>query len=158
VFSWLWHNKEWLFSGIGGVAFLGLLGFVYKWWKRRGASENKSETIIRPLGSVSATGILATIDSSPLLQRKEVTNHYIGLQVSWDGHLASADITKGNIIRITVLIKDKLRRAYIFAYVDSTQYPGLGLLKSGHPIHIDGTIKEIAGWIILKDATIKFSL
>lgn len=124
--------------------------------------ELEKETIETPgskgIVSLSPRDILAAIDATPPLQRADKKKYYVGLRVSWDGYLSSANKKDQNIIGLWIGMNEKLPRDFVYAEVDITQYVELGVMNKNHPIHIEGTITNIDQWIHLDDAKLKYSL
>jgi hypothetical protein len=171
-------NKEWLFSGIGIVLIVGLFSFFRKLinlQKKKSVPYSEPQkvmkktgtpstpTIIEPksalyyppaniilLESLSPSKILRTIREAPLLQQDEVTKHYIGLKVTWEGELNNAYTIKNDIVRIVLCSSHK----GIIFHVNKNDYPGLGLLKEGAMLTVEGIIEGIEGYFVLKDARI----
>jgi hypothetical protein len=179
ILELLIKNKEWLFSGIGIVLIVGLFSFFRKLvnlQKRKSAPfsgpqnlkvitgspstptiietkppPNSPPTNIIPLESLSPEEIYNAINKAPLLQQEDVTKHYIGLKVKWEGVLSSAYKEKDDIVRI--LIKSEEYNLISFN-VNKNDYPGLGLLKKGTLITVEGIIDQISAYFYLKDARI----
>jgi hypothetical protein len=178
ILDLLIKNKEWLFSGIGIVLILGLFSIIRKLIYRQKKEsiplsgpqnlkvifesppspaiiETKSAPYstpanIVPLESLSPSEIFRTIREAPLLQQDEITKHYIGLKVTWEGKLSSASTKENDIVRMYMY---SLYDPIVFE-VNKNDYPGLGLLKKDTIITIEGIIDKIEGYFTIKDARI----
>jgi hypothetical protein len=117
-------------------------------------SENTfgSPTTNFPQESLSPEEISRALNTAPILQESDIAKHYIGLKVIWEGGLYN--IGKNGDIYVIGLSPHGGGR-YIGFQVDANKYPGLGLLKRGAPIKVEGIISEFRGiFIQLKDVTI----
>lgn len=178
ILDLLIKNKEWLFSGIGIVLCVGLFSIIRKLIYRQkkesipfSTPQNLKVIIesppiptiiepnpalysppanIIPLEYLSPSEILKMIREAPLLQQDEVTKHYIGLKVTWEGELNNAYTKKDDIVGIVLCSSHK---GIIFD-VNKNDYPGLGLLKAGAMLTVEGIIEKITGYFYLKDARI----
>jgi hypothetical protein len=113
-----------------------------------------AESISHPsTESLSPEDINEAIANAPVLQQPEIAKHYIGIKVSWKLQLAS--ITKQEDDNIKIMLSYPRWSREIIFEVNLNKYPGLGLLKQGAPIKIEGIIDNIDGLFIrLKDVTI----
>jgi hypothetical protein len=178
ILEMLIKNKEWLFSGLGIALIAGLISIVLKLINRQnkesvlpsmpqnlmvitGAPPSPSiiepkpslyspPTNIIPSESLLPSEIIKTIRDAPLLQQDEITKHYIGLKVIWEGKLSSAYTKKNDIVRMYMY---SLHCTIIFE-VNKNDYPGLGLLKEGTILTVEGIIETIEVDFKLKDARI----
>jgi hypothetical protein len=115
-------------------------------------SKSPSENIPRPETdlspkSLSPGDIKKTINMAPMLQQQEIAKNYIGLKVTWEGNLYNIGKFGEDKIMIIILIGGE----HIMFYVISKDYPGLGLLKRGAPIKVEGVIDSVEFFIKLKD-------
>jgi hypothetical protein len=168
IIEYLSKNKEWLFSGLGILLLVTIIGFV---GKLIGIYDKKGENVIQPSSKIqdqkiesprnspinsdklSPSKIMETIDQAPLLQQSEIVKHYIGLKVTWQGYLIGIVNIGNNNCRIS--IKDKDFGTYIGFEINSIKHPGLGLLKYGDILKVEGKIKNIDTlWIYLSDVKI----
>jgi hypothetical protein len=181
ILELLVKNKEWLFSGIGIFLIVGLFSFLRKLInlpKKKSVPYSEPQNLVvitgpppspaiietKPapysppvnifqLESLSPTEILKSIREAPLLQQSDVTKHYIGLKITWEGTLAGAtEKGDGNVMMVISLSSES-----IFFYVNKNDYPGLGLLKRGAILKVEGTIESIDSmpyYFTLKDAKI----
>ena len=178
ILEFLIKNKEWLFSGIGIVLIVGLFSFFRKLinlQKKKSVPYSEPQNLmvitgsppshaiietkpapysppadIIPLASLSPSEILNTINEAPLLQQSDVTKHYIGLKIKWEGKLSGAMEVQDDIVRMHISSSMET----IFFYVNKNDYPGLGLLKSGTKLTVEGTIEFIGVYFELKEAKI----
>jgi len=85
------------------------------------------------------------------LQQVEVSKHYIGLKVKYEGIISSAREKKDDIVQMFMF---SLNECIVFN-VNKKDYPGLGLLKKGAVLKIEGIIEKIDGNVFeLKDVRI----
>jgi hypothetical protein len=178
ILELLIKNKEWLFSGIGIVLIVGLFSFFRKLinlQKKKSVPYSDPQNLmvitvappspaiietkhtsyspptnIIPLESLSPNEILRTIREAPLLQQDEVSKHYIGLTVTWEGTLSHAEKREKDTVRMHISSSNES----VFFYINKDDYPGLGLLKRDAKLTVEGIIEEIEGYFILKDARI----
>jgi hypothetical protein len=102
--------------------------------------------------SLSPEDISKAIGTAPILQQKEIAKHYIGLKVTWEGHLDNVTIVGDNVM---IVLSPPGGGRYIGFQVNPNNYPGLGLLKRGAPIKVEGVISDLPGiFIQLKDVKI----
>ena len=67
IINLLWANKEWLFSGIGGVVLLGCLGWIIRTvhhWLHKQDNEPKQTQITGDNGVNIQTGGNLTVNNS----------------------------------------------------------------------------------------------
>ena len=173
IWEWLLTNIPWFFSGIGVVILLFLFQFISRRLKKRklGPRFSKDQSLseipegqpiktpeIKP-SSLTADAIMTAIKEAPLLQQPDILKYYTGLQVTWDGELASADKKGDDLVRLVILVKKEYGYMSVFVEISRSQYPSLGLLKHDHPIRVSGTISEIQkDYFKLKDARIEYEL
>jgi hypothetical protein len=156
IFEFLSKNKKWLFSGIGTLLLLTIFGFF---GKLIGIYDKKGENVIEPFSKIPDSKIISpknslinsdnllpskimeTIDQAPLLQQSEIAKHYIGLKVIWQGNLIGIYNISDNNYRI--LFKDKPLGTFLDFEINSINYLGLGLLKYGDNLKVEGKIKKI---------------
>ncbi len=90
--------------------------------------------------------IIKTIKALPLLLQEEAAKHYAGIRVDWKGSLSSMERTGAGMLRVMVLISRGYERPAIFFFeINSSDYPGIGTLNDGDPVHAEGYIKKIEG-------------
>lgn len=174
MFDWIWDNKEWLFSGVGGIIFVLVLSWLKNRIKSRKTQEPSlngatlQDIIDAPLPPKKEPDILATslspgkiikeVESAPLLQQPDICKQYEGIKVSWKGKLSSADkIDKENISLMITVTEGKVY-TLIFFNVNPKQYPGIGLLREGHEILVKGRIEEVSSYITLKAEKVIFNI
>jgi hypothetical protein len=179
ILEFLINNKEWLFSGLGIVIFFGILSILRKliFSKKQKtlspADPQESKIVIGvppspaiveaplapvtqnrdiiPPESLSPNEILTTIEQAPFLQQPEIAKHYVGLKVTWQGKLFSAWKERNDIVNIFIIVPEY--RTIVFN-VNPNDYPGLGLLKKGTLLEVEGIIEKINGYIGLSNAKI----
>jgi hypothetical protein len=163
------ENKAWIFSGLG--IFLLTCAFAFVRWliKRRNTAKAPAtpinlkvviesppppdSTALVPT-PVSPATVIRRLEETPLLLREDVLRHFIGLPLEFTGELTSATKTSTGSIRLLIM-----KREAVSCEVDSSQYPGLGLLKSGHIIHVRGEISAVMSSIVaVQNAVIRFDL
>ena len=76
--------------------------------------------------------------------------------MSWKGKLSYAD--KINKKNIRPMITEEKHGTSIFFNVKPKQYPGIGLLREGHEILVEGRIEEISSYITLKAEKLIFNI
>jgi hypothetical protein len=181
MFESIWQNKEWLFSGIG-VFILGSVITFIVWLRKKNAikevsklnvqlptrttpiieanlSNGPSKNNLLPItNSIAPRQIYGQINSAALLLQDEVRKQFLGIPVKWSGSLTnilSKEYAKPNI---SVYIYVENRHLVTF-FVNPVNYPGIGTLKDGHIIEVEGTISKIDQISIgLVDAKIKFEI
>ena len=173
MFDWIWDNKEWLFSGVGVVIAV----LVFSWLKNRSKSRKTQEPSLNgatlqdiidaPSPAKKEPDILATslspgkiikeVESAPLLQQPDICKQYEGIKVSWKGKLSYADKINEKDIQLWILAKEK-DYTPIFFNVNPKQYPGIGLLREGHEILVEGRIEAISSYINLKAEKLIFNI
>jgi len=178
MLKWLLNNKDWLFSG-GGIVVLGFLfHFITRHLRKRkmakiSTKEHSLAEIIEgspvktseikkdiQTDSLTADAILTRINEAPFLQQPDITKHYIGLRVTWDGTLVDAKKVDSDLIQLIINVGKKSKKIWI-VWVDiiPSLYPGIGLLKYGHSIRVSGVISEIQPVLFkLSDARIEYKL
>jgi hypothetical protein len=176
MLKWLLNNKEWLFSGGGIVVMVFLFRFIARYLRKRKlvASPAKEQPLAKIIegppvkaseikkdiktDSLSADAIMARIEEAPFLQQPDIIKHYIGLRVTWDGTLVSAE-KKALLICLLINVGKKDMKPIIVS-VDffPSQCPGIGLLKYGHPIRVSGVISKIHDYFELNYARIEYKL
>lgn len=177
MLKWLLNNKEWLFSGCGIVILVFLFHFITRYLRKRklatiSVKEQSLAEIIEgspvkiseikrdiKIDSLTADAIMTRINEAPFLQQPDITKHYIGLRVTWDGVLADARKTGSDLIRLQISVGKKGKEPEaIFVDIIPSQYPGIGLLKYGHSIRVSGVISGIYTYFNLSDARIEYKL
>jgi hypothetical protein len=89
--------------------------------------------------------------SVPLLQRREVACQFEGLRVQWEGKVYSLEMLQAGKVKIE--IKWRNSTIGIFFVVDPNKYKGLGILKRGDVLTVDGEIERVSEFYIsLNDA------
>lgn len=93
MFKWIVENRQWLFSGIGITAALGLIKLFI--WARSQKPRTLAETPALAARQSASLGtgpkpttptgneIAITVDDSPPFQREQIGKNYIGLMISW---------------------------------------------------------------------------
>lgn len=186
MFDWILNNKEWLFSGVGIVIAVMVFSWIKKRIKSRKTQEPSLngaslQTIIDAppppklepdilTASLSPGKIIEEIKSAPLLQQQEISKQYEGVKVSWKGKLSDAqklypeEMIDEKTIRIMISVydekngSDKMGYTSVFFNVDPEQYPGIGLLRKGHELLVEGRIEEISSYIVLKTEKLIFNI
>ena len=175
MFAWIWDNKEWLFSGVGGI----IVVLVFSWLKNRIKSRKTQEPSLNgatlqdiidaPPPPKQEPDILATslspgkvikeVESAPFLQRPDISKQYEGIKVSWKGKLSLADKINEKNIRLMIDVTEEKDSTFIIFYVNPKQYPGIGLLREGHEILVEGRIEEVSStYISLKAEKLIFNI
>lgn len=174
MFDWIWDNKEWLFSGVGGI----LLVLVFSWLKNRIKSRKTQEPSLNGATlqdiidappppkqerdilatSLSPAKIMKEVESAPLLQQPDVRKQYEGIKASWKGKLSYAEKINEKSIRLMILVTEKSSHTSIFFNVNPKQYPGIRLLREGHEILVEGRIEEVSSYIDLKAEKLIFNI
>ncbi len=87
----------------------------------------------------------------PLLQRPDVARQYHGLGVQWEGELHSVQMMSDGKAKIEIKWQNSIFG--IFFMLDSTKYKGIGILKRGDLLTVDGRIEDVSeSYISLVDA------
>jgi hypothetical protein len=93
--NWLWHNKEWLFSGIGVSFVAAVAGLVYRATHRRNAalSAASASSFPAPTRFTKPTPreMMAHIGALPPFQRDIAAEAYKGLKVCWQARFLSVE-------------------------------------------------------------------
>jgi hypothetical protein len=165
MFSWIWNNKEWLFSGVGIVVVVSIFQLARYLRRRKSRVLSAQEQAGTPeitkeigVSGLSPHAIIKKIDKAPVLQKADVTKNYIGLCVAWEGKLSGAENTGEDLVHLHIRVPWRYKEYSVFLDVHPSQYPGLRLLKEEHPVRISGRIAEIRRWIQLEDAHIEYDL
>jgi len=174
MFDWIWDNKEWLFSGVGVI----IVVLVFSWLKKRIKSRKTQEPSLNgatlqdvidappppkqepdiPATSLSPGKIIKEVKSAPFLQQPDICKQYEGIKVSWKGKLSFAEKIDEKNIRLMISVTEKKGSNLVFFYVNPKQYPGIGLLREGHEILVEGRIKEVLEYIYLKADKLIFNI
>jgi hypothetical protein len=78
-----------------------------------------------------------------------MARQYAGVRVRWKGTLLTADKQTQDTIRLQMRVEDEA----VFCNVNSAAHPGIGLLRRGDPVLVQGAIEDIHSiWITLSDA------
>ena len=171
--QWVVNNKEWLFSGIGvavGVRAISKLKTIFRKLRARASPDPTESLQLIPAGAIppleimpsfahrTAKQVLDSVRSAPLLQQPDFARHYRGVTVSWDGTLVGARKISQDQMRLQINCShDALEIVPVFVTVDSARYPGIGLLRDGARISIDGVMEDVTdSWITVENATVRF--
>lgn len=175
MFDWIWNNKDWLFSG-GGVAIIIFGGrWIIKKIKGRKTPEpslngaSLQDIIDAPPPQKREPNIIATslspgkifkeIKSVPLLMQQDVCKQYEGIQVSWKGSLILAKKIDEEMVQIIIRVTEEKVSTKVSFDVDPKQYAGIGLLREGHEILVEGKINEFwLDMIFLKAENLVFNI
>jgi hypothetical protein len=161
-------NKEWLFSGIGVFLIAGAFA-ILKLFLRRRQKASSMQSLSLSEGShggdlnamltanvigaerITPDAIQTAFCSAPLLQRSEIARQYQGLRVQWKGNVFSVEMLAWGKAKIE--IKWQNSAFGIFFVLGSTKYKGLGILKRGDVLTVDGKIEQVSEFYIsLTDA------
>lgn len=88
--TWMYDNREWLFSGVGVVAATGLITFAIWWWSPKQSDTNLPTASIPSPHKVSyrrsptSTEIMQTLEKAPPLETRDAANKYVGVPVEWE--------------------------------------------------------------------------
>lgn len=171
MFSFLWDNKEWLFSGIGIVILIVLIkAFRVLWIRKKTIPQSSAEyvngetpvTTSEKKGELDSEGgilsepimphqIRKAIDNLPILQRTDAAKHYIDMHVVWRLPLISISKKWDDPNTLSLLLADRtdlMISGGVSFDVNSDKYPGLGLLKEKDIVEVDGRIKTIDTHVI----------
>jgi hypothetical protein len=171
MIKWIKNNKEWIFSGVGGVIFIGIITMIGNLLPNKPSqsdlpSKLPHEVVIPPqvptqvvippqpapikvplpdTPPIDPEVIIKTIRTAPLLQQPEIVKHYYGIRVEWTGRLFSIDKWDDSESDVTLSIGCGSKYSYVQVYgkIKPTDYPGLGLLRRDDPIRISGVIDDI---------------
>ena len=181
MLEFLANNKEWLFSGLGLFILASLWAIIRSYINKKKQTPVKAVTNdkIKPnaepersdiqikqerdfsISLITAEQIMASIADLPILQQKEMARQYIGLKVKWQGTLTSiSDDYDNKAARRIQLMASEANPFLIIGFsLDPKNYPGIGLLKRGHEMTVEGIIKKVDRfWIELENAVMKYSL
>jgi len=133
--------------------FLGLFGVKPK-------LEEPKPVLLNPEPAYLLTpdpfGIIHAIQATPLLQRDEAAKHYAGIPVDWKGELVYIEKIGAGMLKLQVRLSQKSgvpSALSVFLEINSSDYPGIGIVKAGDPVHIKGYIKKIKNdWFELRDS------
>jgi len=175
MFDLILNNKEWLFSG-GGVAILFfLVPWIIKKIKSRKTPEPSlngaslqdiidappppKQKPIPQASSLTPKKIFEDIKSASLLQRPEMRKHYEGISVTWTGTLFNAKKINEKIIHLQITVETEKDSTSVFFNINPNKYPGIGLLREGHKIKVEGKITKVEdAWIILNAENIEYNV
>lgn len=166
MFDWIWNNKEWLFPCVVAIV-IGVITWIIT--KRRSHKPQKVSLDGEPLQviidsppppkravdistALSPKKIIEEINSAPLLQQPDLSKQYEGLKVSWKGTLAAADKPFDETVRLMIWVYEEDKETAVFFNIDPKQYPGIGLLREGHELLVEGKIDRIEHRHIVLDA------
>jgi len=172
MFDWIWDNKDWLFSGVGLI----IIFLVISWFKNRIKSRKTQELSLNGANlqdiidappppkqepdilatSLSPGKIIKEVESAPFLQRPDISKQYEGIKVSWKGKLCNANKINEKNIRLYITVTEEKGYTSIFFNVNPKQYPGIGLLREGHEILVEGRIERVSSHIVLKAEKVIF--
>jgi hypothetical protein len=174
--QYLVDNKEWIFSGIGVFVMASIWATARHLVKRRKtlpvrASKQTAECDLEqhsPLGmpasqkvgsseraihSLSIAEVYSTIRDAPVLQQPEVAKHFKGIRVKWNMRLSYAFKSGNGQVRMA-LENEHYHTAVLD--VDPDVHPGLGLLRKGDSVQVEGTIEDVDGQVLLRDAVLSY--
>ena len=175
MLDWIISNLDSLFSGAGVVIVVYFFSWIRKKIKSRKSQiytlEGKTlqDVIDAPppfkkepieiSSTISPAKIIENVESSPFLQQSDVMKQYEGISVSWKGTLDSAYKRDEENVRIQLSVMDGNKRSGVFFSVNPDEHPGLGLLRKGHEISVEGKIKEVNDmWIVLDAEKVLFKI
>ena len=117
-------------------------------------SEVREGSSLERINIVSADEISAAIESAPPLQRKQVSDNYVGLHVEWETTFVAGDADKDGKIRLFLRARDsKTTMGNVWCEVSASEYRELGILPANAEIRIYGEIAKIGNLgIDIKDA------
>jgi hypothetical protein len=103
-------------------------------------------------------GIRQTIESGPLLMKKQIAEQYYGLTVEWLSELTSAKLENGNKVRLMLnILEDDKSSDYAACVVSLKNYNELKVMTKGAKIKVIGEIEEIdLLWFNLKNVRLYF--
>lgn len=182
MLDFLWVNKAWLFEGIGGLAVVGLVTFLYHRFGRKPQStpshitvvqvveaNKQSETASRAsesavqltkvtrISPLSFQEIFEALKDAPPLQVEAVSERFKGITVQWKAQIF--DIQKKDNDRVWLALhfgSDK--PGLIFCEVSLSQYKELAYLKKEAPVTVFGVIERtVRSSVTLEDAQIFFT-
>lgn len=161
VIDFLRTNAQWLFSGIGVRALTAVGAGVRALWLRvKGRKTTASRapgtlpeaesqlSAAPPAGSweVASGGGAKTLEqvgrelaAIPIMLRDEALKHYRGVRVVAEGRLGSLQRQDDGRIRIGIIGKNSM---YAYMDVAPSEYPGIGLLRDGIQVRLEGEIER----------------
>jgi hypothetical protein len=149
MISWLIANKEWIFSGIGGVLISVAIPFFLRFFptrEERSLRENKQAST-RPFPVEICEALAAT----PPLHQEIRAGEYVGLTVRWLVALENARRKEGG--KVYLMLRDRGHYPWVNCEVLLSEYPDLLLATAGTKFWINGKISEVSkGSIELADA------
>lgn len=126
-----------------------------------------------PLASLTPKEIGAEIGRALPLQRRDKSKNYVGIKVRWRCRLENADRDSDSVASLdfideTEYSEDKEKnivelfnehRPEIFATVDISKHPGIGLLRKRTVVFVTGVISSASEYVIhLNPAELEFQI
>ena len=152
------NNKEWLFSGVVAIV-IGVITWIIT--RRRSRKPLKVSLNGEPLQVIidappppkqepitTTTNLLPRdiinkVNSAPLLQQSDIRKQYEGLKVSWKGILQHAEKKEEENVKIMISVGKIHLDNMVFFNVNPNQYAGIGLLRRGHEMLVEGAISRV---------------
>ena len=152
MLKWIADNKQWLFSGIGVTA---LVGIGHLGWRlvRKMREVPRTPAATTPSASASGTrtptlpsgnDIAITVDKAPPYQWEQTGRNYVGLQVSWPIIFWGIVPLKDGTCIVNFAYGDKTWGAKIGVRVKIDDYPRL---KTAPRPNSEDTRSIVHGWI-----------
>jgi len=100
---------------------------------------------IERLSEISFDDIEKAIDSAPPMQREDIAERYVGLNVEWDTYLRSANRLDGGEVFLRLAIDKSYRGRSVYCRVKADEYRVLGILPMDAHIRVAGQIAKAGG-------------
>ncbi|HEV7426341.1 MAG TPA: hypothetical protein VGQ46_08230 [Thermoanaerobaculia bacterium] len=165
---------SWVFSGIGVFLLAGVVAVFNRVRARKQPSNELHKLALVNVSAVPASppatpiisdqsltldSVIERLEEAPLLQRADVLRHLLGLPFRFTGELTRAERTEQGKISMILGQIDAVSIAAVTFEVDPTEYPGLGLLRSGHEVTVAGTISNVfQSLVFVENAAVTFQL
>jgi hypothetical protein len=153
MIEWISNNMQWLFSGIGVVAAIFLIGVFRKLFKPgnpTSPSNLAAQSAVQPVSStapspehvttLSPGDILNEVKGRPPYQQVDAARAYVGLKARWQVALWSVKPNKDSVRLSLDSGKDG---PLVFCTMPVHTYPAIKTDKKGKELWVTGTIAEV---------------
>jgi hypothetical protein len=163
MINWIWHNKEWIFSGVGVAIVFLVLRFAHRLSARRKTPPpqppSPSSTLPDKFTRPTPAEIHRQIKALPPFQQNSGGDLYKGLKVCWTAAFRDiSPIGKGCYVYLDNLDREvpHYSGSIICKDVSLDANPRLKIAQVGEQVIVRGTIDGVETGVYLKDATIEF--
>jgi len=169
--SWVWDNRQWVFSGIGIAILIGIYRLAVRYLRARNAVQSVAPSIDQngTVGgnppdyheSPTPNEIKAALGKLSPYQQTEAWKTCVGLHVAWTVTFISVAKSRsfGKSPYLLVMEygkKGDLRAPFILTEVDVDRFPRLKIAMPGDQLRVSGVIDKLEHDIHLKEVRIDF--